>query len=163
MIAIYLFCCTRVWMNASGMSTTATSMCSSASMMHVSSTDSMTIVVELAYSLEIKSLCLLRPTTVLPLMVLSIFYFRNRWDSSVWFFCSYDMFLQCSGRKVSLMCIWFISKWIEYLPFLPHLSRPALSDIWIVMAPTAYSLCLVIIWLETYGLLGVIYLCFPFM
>ena len=56
-------------MNALGMSTTATSTCSSASIVYVSSTDSVAMVGELSSSLEIKSICLLPPATVITLMV----------------------------------------------------------------------------------------------
>ena len=103
MIATSFLCWKHVWMNAFMMSTTATSLCSSASIMNVSSTDSVAMVGELASYLEIKSLCLLTPDTVITLMVPSLFYFRNIWDSSVCFLCSYDMLFQCIRRKMSLI------------------------------------------------------------
>ena len=108
MISMYFLCCTRVWMNAFGISTTATSMRSSASMIHVSSTDYVAKVGKITSSLAIKSLCLLPPDNVLPLMVPYLLSFRKIWYCSVCFLCSYDMFLQCSGRKVYLMCSCFI-------------------------------------------------------
>ena len=82
-ISMSLLFWTRVWMNASGMPSTATSMSSSISTMHVSSTDSLETVGELAYSLEEKSPYLLPPATVLTLMVPYIFSFRNICDYSV--------------------------------------------------------------------------------
>ena len=77
MIDMSFLCWTRVWMNAFGVSTTSTSLCSSESMMCVSSTDYVATVGDLSSSLEIKSLCFLPPATVLPLMVPSLFSFRN--------------------------------------------------------------------------------------
>ena len=56
MISMSFLCWTCVWMNAFGMSTTTTYLCSSTSMMHVSSTDSVATVDELAYYLEIKDI-----------------------------------------------------------------------------------------------------------
>ena len=108
MIAMSFLCWTRAWMNAFKMSTTATSMFSSESMMHVSSTDSVTTVDELASSLEIKYLCLLPTANVLLLMVPYIFSFKNRWDFSVCFFYSCDMFFQYIWRKMSLVCSFLI-------------------------------------------------------
>ena len=64
MIAMSFLCWTRVWMNAFGVSNTATSLCSSESMMHVSSTDYVAKVDDLVSSLETKSLYLLPPATV---------------------------------------------------------------------------------------------------
>ena len=69
-------------MNVFMMSSNATYICSSALMMHVSSTDSVATVGNLASSLEIKYIYLLMPDTVLPLMVTYILYFRSRLDSS---------------------------------------------------------------------------------
>ena len=148
MIAISFLCWTRVLMNASGMSTTATYLCYYESMMYVSSTDYVATVGELAYYLKIKYLCLLPPSTVLPLMFPSIFYFRNRWDSSVCFFWSCDMLFQCSWRKLSLMCSCFISEWISDLPLLPHHLRHVLSSSWVMMDPTTSGSCIVIPWLK---------------
>ena len=110
MIATSFLCWTRVYMDAFGMSTTATALHYSSSMIHVASTNSVETVGELEYYLEIKYLYLLPPSTVISFMVLSLFSFRNRWDSSVYFLCSYDIFFQCSRRKVSLMCSCFISE-----------------------------------------------------
>ena len=108
MISMSSFCWTRVLMNAFSMSTTVTSLCSSASMIHVNSTDYVEMVGNLASFLEIKSLCLLLRATFLPLMVPYLFYFKKIWYSSVYFFCSCDMLFQCSGKKVSLVYSFFI-------------------------------------------------------
>ena len=86
MIYVSLLCWTRVWMNAFGVSTTATYLCSSELMMYVSSTDYVATVGDIVSSLEIKYICLLPPTNVLPLMVPSLFSFRNIWDYSFCFF-----------------------------------------------------------------------------
>ena len=131
-------------MNAFGMSTIVKYLCYSASMVHVSSTGSLATVGALESSLEIKSLCLLPPATVLTLMVPYLFSFSNIWDSSVYFFFSCDMFFQCSERKMSLMSSCFISECIAFLPFLSHLLRPVLSDSCVMMAPTTSGSFLVI-------------------
>ena len=148
MISMYFLCWTCVWMNSFGMSTNATSLHSSASMMHVSSTDYVETVGELASSLEIKSIYFLSPYTVLPLMVPSLLSFRNIWDSSIYFLWSYDMFFQCSRRKVYLIYICFISEWIASLPLLTHILRPALSASWVTTDPTTSGSCIVITWLQ---------------
>ena len=77
MISMYFLCWTCVWMNSFGMSTNATSLHSSASMMHVSSTDYVEIVGKLVSYLEIKYICLLSPDNVIPLMVTYLFFFSN--------------------------------------------------------------------------------------
>ena len=73
MIAMSFLSWIRLWMNVFGISTTVIYMCSCASMMHVSSTDSVVTVGELASSLEIKYIYFLPPATVLPLMIKSLF------------------------------------------------------------------------------------------
>ena len=83
MISMSSLCWTRVLINAFGMSTTVTSLCSSASMIHVSSTDYVAMVGNIASFLDIKSLCLLLHATFIPLMVPYLFYFMKIWDSSV--------------------------------------------------------------------------------
>jgi hypothetical protein len=60
--------CTHVCMNAFGMPVTATSRSSSAYTMHVSRTDTLATVGELASSLEMKLHCLLSSATVRSLM-----------------------------------------------------------------------------------------------
>jgi hypothetical protein len=77
MIAMSFSSSILVWMKAFGMSTTATSRLSSASMMQVSSTDLVATVGELASSLLMKSRRLLRPATVRPLIAPAHFCLRN--------------------------------------------------------------------------------------
>ena len=86
MIAMYFLCWTRIWMNTSGVSTTATCLRSSTLMIHVSSNDSVATVGWIVSSLEIKYICLLPPATIFPLIVPYLFYFSDRLNSSVCFF-----------------------------------------------------------------------------
>jgi hypothetical protein len=76
----------QVWINAFGLSMTATSLASSESAMQVSDADSVATVGELASSFEMKSCCLFPQATVWPFVLPSRFSFKNTHDSNTLFF-----------------------------------------------------------------------------
>ena len=137
MISMSFLCCTRFCMNAFGMSTTAAYLCSSASIMHVSSTDYVAMVGDLESYLDIKSLCLFPPSTVIPLMVPYILFLGTGGIPV----SAYSAHVTCSSNVEVGRCL-------SYLPFLPHPLRLALSDSWFMMDPKMAGSCLAIPWLN---------------
>ena len=69
-------------MKSFGISITATYFSYFVSLLLIGSMDSVDTLDELASSFEMQSLCLFPPATVCPLIVPSLFFFENMWDSN---------------------------------------------------------------------------------
>ena len=91
------------------MSTVSTHQCSSVSMMHFSRNDSVETVWGPASFLDMKSLCLFLPATVLPFRVLSLLSLSKIWDYRIVFLCYLINSFLCIGMIVSLIWSCLIS------------------------------------------------------
>ena len=107
--------------------------CYSKSMMHVSITNPVAPVGELAPYLDINSLCLLPTNTVLLFRVVSLLYLNKRWYYRITLLCYSVKSFPCKGMKVYLIWSCFISYWTANIHFLTHFLGPDLSERWLTM------------------------------
>ena len=128
-----------ICMKEFGMYTVATYWFSSVSMMHQSRTYLVATIGKISSSLDIKSLWLLLPASVLNSRVPSILSLSKRWDYEIVFLCSSIKFFLCRGMNVYLIWICFIYDWTANQTFLIHFLRPALSDIRVMMTAVTSS------------------------
>ena len=142
MMGMYFSSLMRFCMKAFGMSTVGKYWYSSASIIHLSWTYLVDNVGKISSSLDINYLCMLMPTIFLDFSVPYILYLIKRWGSRILFLYYSVKYFIYSDMNVSLIWIWFIYKWTANLHLFIHLSRPDLSDRWVMMtAVTSVSFC----------------------
>ena len=122
-----------VCMKAFGMSTVTTYVCYFASMIHVIRTDLVTTVGALESYLDIKSLWLFLPATVLNFRVPYIFSLRKLVGPMIVFLCSLVESFLFRGMNIYLIWSFFISDYTDHLPFFPHFLRYVLSKSLVMM------------------------------
>ena len=134
MIAVSFSCLIRVWKKAFGISINAVYLYSFSSMMQISITDYVYTVGELETYFDMYPLCLFSPDTVSPLLLPSLFYFRNMQDYiTLLIWVSYSSF-QCIGLNIFMKLSCFILECTASWDLFPHYFNPALSESCVIIS-----------------------------
>ena len=133
-------------MKALGTSTNATSLSYCDSMMHVSSTDFVATVGELAYFFDMNSRCVFPPATVRPLISALLFSVRNMWDSNTSAFSFLVRSQKCLGSNVFRRCSCFISEFKAFFALGPHRFKPIFRDSCVMIVDNSVGCSFAVCW-----------------